>query len=128
MTYTNANGETGTLAIDAEGKADYSALAAGIYRITVASDAEEISEFELHIVQSPSEPDDGKDEQPPIPDEGTSDNEQDKPDNENGGQTEDKDKGNAPTLAVLFVLLGVLAACGIAVLIAKQRKNRMEKK
>lgn len=126
MTYTNANGETGTLAIDAEGKADYSALAAGIYRITVASDAEEISEFELHIVQSPSEPDDGKDEQPPIPDEGTGDNEQDKPGNENDGQAEDK--GNAPTLAVLFVLLGVLAACGIAVLIAKKRKNKTEQK
>ena len=126
MTYTNANGETGTLAIDAEGKADYSALAAGIYRITVASDAEEISEFELHIVQSPSEPDDGKDEQPPIPDEGTSDNEQDKPGNEDGGQAEDK--GNTPTLAVLFVLLGALAACGIAVVIAKKRKNKTEQK
>lgn len=123
MTYTNENGETGTLAIDAEGKADYSALAAGIYRITVASDAEEISGFELHIVQSPSEPDDGKDEQPPIPDEGTGDNEQDKPGGENGGK-----KNPAPTLAVLFVLLGVLAACGIAVLIAKKRKNKTEQK
>ena len=123
MTYTNANGETGTLAIDAEGKADYSALAAGIYRITVASDAEEISEFELHIVQSPSEPDDGKDEQPPIPDEGTGDDEQDKPGGENGGK-----KNPAPTLAVLFVLLGVLAACGIAVVIAKKRKNKTEQK
>ena len=126
MTYTNENGETVALAIDAEGKADYSALAAGTYRVMIFADAEQISEFELHIVQSPSEPDDGKDEQPPIPDEGMSDNEQDKPDDENSGQTEDK--GNAPTLAILFVLLGVLAACGIAVLIAKQRKNKTEKK
>ena len=75
-----------------------------------------------------TDPDDGKDEQPPIPDEGTGDNEQDKPDNENGGQTEDKDKGNTPTLAILFVLLGVLAACGIAVVIAKKRKNKTEQK
>ena len=123
MTYTNANGETGTLAIDAEGKADYSALAAGIYRITVASDAEEISEFELRVVQSPSEPDEDKDEQLPIPDEGTSDNEQDKPGGENGGK-----KNPAPTLAILFVLLGVLAACGVAVFIAKKRKNKTEQK
>lgn len=116
MTYTNEYGETGTLAIDAEGKADYSALEAGTYRITVATDTEQISEFELHVVQSPSEP-----EEP-------GDNEQDKPDNENGGQTEDKDKGNTPTLAILFVLLGVLAACGIAVVIAKKRKNKTEQK
>ena len=126
MTYTNEYGETGTLAIDAEGKADYSALEAGTYRIMVSTDTEQISEFELHIAQSPSEPDDGKDEQPPIPDEGTSDNEQDKPGNEDGGQAEDK--GNTPTLAVLFVLLGALAACGIAVVIAKKRKNKTEQK
>ena len=119
MTYTNENGETGTLAIDAEGKADYSALAAGIYRIAVASDTEQVSEFELRIEQTPPEPeelDDGKDEQPPVPDDGTDGN---KPGDENGGQTEDN--GNAPTLAILFVLLGVLAACGIAVVIAKKK-------
>ena len=114
MTYTNEYGETGTLAIDAEGKADYSALEAGTYRITVATDTEQISEFELHVVQSPSEP--------VEPD----DNEQDKPGNEDGGRAEDK--GNTPTLAVLFVLLGVLAACGIAVVIAKKRKNKTEQK
>lgn len=116
MTYTNEYGKTGTLAIDAEGKADYSALAAGTYRIMVSTDMEQISEFELHVVQSPSEP-----EEP-------GDNEQDKPGNEDGGQTEDKDKGNTPTLAILFVLLGVLAACGIAVVIAKKRKNKTEQK
>lgn len=126
MTYTNENGETGTLAIDAEGKADYSALAAGMYRVMVFADAGQISEFELRIEQTPpepEEPDDGKDEQPPIPDEGTG---EDKPGDESGGQAENK--GNTPTLAVLFVLLGVLAACGIAVLIAKKRKNKTEKK
>ena len=129
MTYTNENGETVALAIDAEGKADYSALAAGTYRVMIFADAEQISEFELRIEQTPpepEEPDDGKDEQPPVPDEGTDDNEQDKPGDESGGQTEEN--GNAPTLAVLFVLLGVLAACGIAVLIAKKRKNKTEKK
>lgn len=95
----------------------------------IFADAEQISEFELRIEQTPpepEEPDDGKDEQPPVPDEGTDDNEQDKPGDESGGQTEEN--GNAPTLAVLFVLLGVLAACGIAVLIAKKRKNKTEKK
>ena len=125
----NENGETVALAIDAEGKADYSALAAGTYRVMIFADAEQISEFELRIEQTPpepEEPDDGKDEQPPVPDEGTDDNEQDKPGDESGGQTEEN--GNAPTLAVLFVLLGVLAACGIAVLIAKKRKNKTEKK
>ena len=114
MTYTNEQGETGTLVIDAEGKTDYSALAAGTYRITVASDTEQISEFELHVVQPPSEL-----EEP-------GDNEQDKPGNEDGGRAEDK--GNTPTLAILFVLLGVLAACGIAVFIAKKRKNKTEQK
>lgn len=141
ISYTAENGEAGTLAASEEGVVDYSMLE-GACHILIETETEVLYELDLPAVQppeepeepdggegeEPEEPDDGKDEQPPIPDEGTGDNEQDKPDNENGGQTEDKDKGNTPTLAILFVLLGVLAACGIAVVIAKKRKNKTEQK
>ena len=130
MTYTAEDGETGTLAIDAEWKADYSALAAGTYRIRVFADTEQISEFEFRIQRSSTEPeqpghgdetlDNGEDEQPTG---------EQKPGDENGGQTEEGEKKNpAPTLAVLIVLLGVLAACGIAVFIAMKRKNKTKTK
>ncbi len=139
ISYTAENGETGTLAASEEGVVDYSMLE-GACHILIETETEILYEFDLPDVQppegseepdggegeEPETPDDGKDEQPPIPDEGTSDNEQDKPGNEDDGQAEDK--GNAPTLAVLFVLLGVLAACGIAVVIAKKRKNKTEQK
>ena len=141
ISYTAENGETGTLTASEEGVVDYSMLE-GACHILIETETEVLYEFDLPAVQPPEEPeepdggegeepetpDDGKDEQPPIPEEGTGDNEPDKPGDENGGQTEDKDKGNAPTLAILFVLLGVLAACGVAVFIAKKRKNKTEQK
>lgn len=116
VTYLNEKDETSTLEIDAEGKTDYSALAEGTYQIIVTADAEQISEFELRIAESSSEPEQPGNDKP------------DKPDDENDGQTENKDKSNTSTLTILFVLLGVLAVCGIAVFIAMKRKNKNEKK
>ena len=94
----------------------FPALAEGTYQIIVTADAEQISEFELRIAESSSEPEQPGNDKP------------DKPDDENDGQTENKDKSNTSTLTILFVLLGVLAVCGIAVFIAMKRKNKNEKK
>lgn len=116
VTYLNEKEETSTLEIDAEGKTDYSALAEGTYQIIVTADAEQISEFELRVAESSSEPEQPGNDKP------------NKPDDENDGQTENKDESNTSTLTILFVLLGVLAVCGIAVFIAMKRKNKNEKK